>query len=558
MRSRYILVLFFAFNLVSLLSSAQRSFECQRTWSEPSADNSVSDCLTNGDRIRNQAKYYVLTAFCVVVFLFLVFVLPFICCGCFCSCCRCCCRCCKQTHRKQSDYVKALILSLIVLVMAVGVAIILCTGGPLLRKNTLDAVDAVVDDPLSYFNTTRQRVEELLVDYSTDPPTEHSIDLDEFDSVQTRVADKVHDIKDDAKPFLTGLAIATSVSGALVLIVAIIAVLVAFFELSWCACACGWAMYLFAVLLALLAIVCGVSEYFFHAACGEVVLQYTRRPGLFQWYVLPNLEEEFDFDGILDDVNSELLDASTSLCSELLNYCESESGTTATKPFVCGNDLTSASQCTSIEEVDKVFTGTYMKSAYTSTLCPAPSGVSSSDWTCTVEQCATYCSTTTLQESALTALNGYHYAVNASTAASYVSPMVQSNYILDVVLTVLDAEKTSSHASYKHKAVDRCSDARTSVSLLLAGYLIGTFVVLFALLVLLCIRPMEDEDLAALPYSRREKEENVNPVAAASASFDDDSFDDSPHMQGGPAAPSQPVPAGAPGAQPNQAVVEWY
>eukprot|EP00796_Vickermania_ingenoplastis_P004087 gene4087-2935_t len=500
--------------------SAQRSLECQKAWTGPDKDNDILDCAKSTERIKSQWPYYVFPGIIIIFLMILLFILPFICCGCFCSCCRCCCTCCEKKPRKRTDVCKAIILGIVVVAGAVCVAIFFFTGGALLRKNTYGVIDEIESGPLGYFDDTKDNIFTYLTNYNKDPPEEPTIDLSEFDTVHDDVLDQIDSSRHTVDRSTTGLLIGTCVAGFLILLMSVIALLGAVFEWDRCACCFGWVYYLLAVLFCILAFVFSLTSYGLDAACGEIVLQFKREPGVFQWYVVPLMNDEFDFDSIRNDIHDEVTKASKEACETLLDYCD-DGSSSGSKVFVCGNGLSDASQCTTLDTVVLAVEGTYMKPAYISAACPAPTSTNA-PWRCTIADCVSSCTEKQMRDDAAVVVGQTNYAVNASTALSLVEPILETNYILDVVLSVLLATKTSSYASYDHKAVNRCADYGISSNVVAAAFFAGSILLLLGLLVLIWVRRVYDVGHSS--RAARKNDLGVKPKKNPHY-FEDDSYD---------------------------------
>lgn len=483
--------------------SAEASLKCYEVWDGPSSTNDVSDCFTDGERLKSEWKVFIIP---VIALIFVISLITWIACL-YCFCCPVCC--CGENLSRMKSRIKrrkACLSGLTALPVAICVAIIILTAFFVCFSEAYGLVYSFNHRAMGYLKDVETRVQEYLSDYSTEPPTPPTLDFSAFD----KVFDKADNISSDVERHLNDVFLPGTVSfvglGVLILAFVIGAMIVSqIFCCVWWAVCCSCFNYIIAIVFALLFLGSTVLTYFVRIFCGETVLQYERKPGVFQWYVVPWVQKEFDFDSLQSTIQSSDENAAQNACSGVLSVCEEESGTTTTKPFVCPEDLTSSTDCTSIQQVSTFISETYLKPSLLDTDCPAPEG--STTWECTVEECVTACVSDSVQKAAIALITLSDVASNASTALSLVKPLLEANYLVDLALSAFESKETSPFAVYSHGEVKRCMNFYISSIALCVAFLVGSLVLLIALCVSSCSfqsYPCCTRDLPSL--SAREKQ----------------------------------------------------
>ncbi|KAG5507306.1 hypothetical protein GH5_07398 [Leishmania sp. Ghana 2012 LV757] len=467
--------------LAATAVSAQRSLECQMVWLGPSPNNSLLDCLKDKDRIRSQWPYYVYPSFAALIFIFTIVGLPIVfCCHC-CSCCEACVRP-KATVDLRAARCYLWMWIVISVLVACGVCVLLIFGAVLLGQTAAKILNDAENRTISYFNGTRTNITSLLTNYNTDPPTPPPVDLSAFDTVITEITRNVDTIRDNyLKYFRTAEIVACCVGGVGVFLM-LCMLIFAFCRCTGC-CPVAWSCLYFvlALVYALLAVLFTVSIYVLFAGCGEVNLQYKREPGVFQWYLVPWCEQKFSFQSLRADVQAQEQEISQRACEELLKFCDNNPqypGSNMEHIFMCGNGITDKSQCETLDDVVNVILTTYVKPVLTNTLCPNQEGMEKLE-KCTVADCASRCVNYEFpdlrpKEFAMEIMSATYYAANASTALSYVWPLLECGFVIDKVASTIEMPRYSSGFTTPSDAVHSCSALRTSSVMLGTGFFVGS------------------------------------------------------------------------------------
>lgn len=497
--TRTAILCFAAAALVAVLSlaatpaTAQRSLECQRVWAGPSVNNDFLDCLGNQNRIGYQWKYYVYPGFAAVIFLFTLIGVPIIFC-CRCCCCERCCTSCTTSDNPARSRCWLWMWTVIAILWACCVCVLIIFGVNLMADTANDTLDEVRSGPLQYFNNTKNEIVTLLTDYSQDPPAAPAgFDLSEFDKVVNEFDGKLVVVKNDYFKYFKIARIVASCVGAVGVALMLMIILFACCQCNGCCPVCFSVIYwVFAIIFALLAILFTVGLYASGAACGEVTLQYNREPGILQWYIVPWCESEFDFSGLRDEIEAEVQAQCVNACDQLLTYCDLNDAYVLTDPdriFVCGNRLSSSAQCTTLDFVADTVLKSYAKPMLSNLLCSNTTG-----WTyqqnCTVTECQTRCEDIpTLALYARTwsgdIVNAANYALNVSTALSYVMPMMDCNFIIDRVASAIETEESvEGFALSKSSNVAHCSNLHAGMIMTGTGFFVGALMFLMGIYIL--------------------------------------------------------------------------
>lgn len=466
----------------SLTVSAEASLKCYEVWDGPSSTNDVGDCFTDGKRLKSEWKVFILPA---IALIFAISLVTWIACL-YCFCCPVCC-CGEYLSRTKSRIKrrKACLSGLTALPVAICVTVLILTVFFVSFSEANDLVYSFNHHAMGYLKDVQTELQQYLSDYTTNPPTASSLDFSAFD----KVFNKAGNISSDVQHHLNEVFLPGTVSfvglGVLILAFVIAAMIVSqIFCCVWWAVCCSCFNYIIAVIFALLFLGSTALVYVVRVFCGETVLQYERKPGVFQWYVVPWVQKEFDFDSLQSAVKNSDESAADKACSGVLSACEEESGTTTTKPFVCPEDLTSSTDCTSVQQVSTFISETHLKSSLLETDCPSPEG--STTWTCTVEECVTACVSESVQNAAISLMTLLEVAENTSTALTLVEPLLEPNYLVDLMLSVFESKATSPFAAYSHGEEKRCMDFYISSAVMCVAFLVGSIILLIALCVSSC------------------------------------------------------------------------
>lgn len=478
-----------------LLAQAQRSLECQQVWTQPSSSNDLLVCLKNGDRIKSQWRYYVWPGLAVIIFLFILIFVPILFC-CRCCCANCCSGCIQPSTEKARKRARCWLWMwfIFAILWACCVCVLVIYGASLVMSSSSGILDDLEYKTLDYFVNTKNSVVELTTNKAVNPPTPLAIDLSPFDDVDDQIRDKVHIIRNDYFKYFRTARIVSYCIGA----VGVVLMLLLIFFVS---CQCGGCCpllfslvyYVFGVIYALLAVVFTLLTYVLSAGCGEVTLQYKREPGVFQWYLVPWCEGEFNFQQIRSDLAAEVLSASQQACEQLLTFCDNFPEYPNGNPdivFNCGNGIVAKTECTTLDFVFDTVQKTVAKPILTNTLCANNTGMEYFK-PCTIDECAQRC--VDYEHPAITPrtwatdVSKYtQFAMNASTALSFVTPLLQCDLLVDKIASAVatvrsaggdelySAEMTASH----------CSTMHTGIIMLGAGYFVGALMFLVGVYVL--------------------------------------------------------------------------
>lgn len=484
-------LLSFVLCMAAVTVTAQRSLECQMVWSEASSKNDLVACLSDSKRIGSQWRFYLYPGFAALIFVFTLIGLPIVfCCRC-CSCCHICTRPKDTTDRGVAQCWLWMWIVVAVLV-ACGVCVLLVYGVVLLTQSA----DKILNDAqyvtVAYFSDTRTNITELLTDYSTTPPTLPSVDLGSFDTVTVEIGDNVEKIRTDYFKYFRIAEIVVCCVGAVGVALMLCMLIFACCRCVGC-CPVAWSFlyFLFAIIFALLGVLFTVLIYAMYAACGEVTLQYRREPGIFQWYLVPWCESEFDFSNLRTQVSDLETEASKAACDELLKYCDNSDiypGSDENHIFICGNGMTDSSTCQTLDDVVGVIQATYTKLILTNALCVNQTGLTYLE-KCTVTECAERC--VDYEHPAIAAktyaneiLNAALYAANVSTALSYVHPLLECNFIIDKVANTIETPKYGASFSTESGTVQSCSAVRTASVMLGTGFFVGALMFILGIYIM--------------------------------------------------------------------------
>lgn len=459
--------------------SGSVTLHCNDVWESPSGDNSLIQCLTDGDRLKGQWVAFIPP---VVALLFVIALLTCIPCF-YCNYCTCCC-CGKRVSVMKSHITrrKACLSGLTIFPLALCVLIFLVLVFYVFFSSARDVTDVVQNDLLRYLRSLKTDLIEYLTDYTQSPPKPPSLDTEALDDFMSTVNETTAIAQQLLNVVFIPSGVVALAFGILILVFVLISMLVTQHVCcaAW-ACLCGCITYLLAVVCAIILLAGTILTYLLLVLFGETELQYERWPGVFQWLVVPYIEEKFAFGDLQNTVRTTEEEASQNVCTGISAVCEDETGTTTTKPFVCPDALTTDSGCSSIQQVSSIISETYLKPDLVDTVCPAPEG--STDWMCTVEECATACVETTVKTVAVGLMSLSAVAVNASTALSLVQPLLQPNYLVDLMLSTIESKATSPLAMYSHGQISNLSNVSVFSIALCASFFVSAIVLLIALCV---------------------------------------------------------------------------
>lgn len=484
-------LLSFVLCLAAVTVTAQRSLECQMVWAGASADNDIVACLSDSKRIGSQWRFYLYPGFAALIFVFTLLGLPIVfCCRC-CSCCHGCVRPKESTDRGVAQCWLWMWIVVAVLV-ACGVCVLLVYGVVLLTQSANNVLYDAQYKTVAYFADTRTNITTLLTDYSQSPPTSPTIDLSAFDTVTVEIGDNVETIRTDYSKYFTIAEIVVCCVGGVGVALMLCMLIFACCRCTGC-CPVAWSFlyFFFAIIFALLGVLFTVSIYAMYAGCGEVTLQYKREPGIFQWYLVPWCNRQFDFTTLRTEVANQEATAAKAACDELLNYCDTSLVYSPADPnriFVCGKGMTTSAICTSLDEVVQVIDDTYAKPLLTNMLCVNQTGMEYLE-KCTLTECAERCVDYThpaiaAKTNAQQILAAAQYAANVSVALSYVHPLLECNFIIDKIANTIETPKYGASFTTDDGNVQYCSALRTASVMLGTGFFVGALMFILGIYIM--------------------------------------------------------------------------
>ncbi|KAG5507030.1 hypothetical protein JKF63_05776 [Porcisia hertigi] len=478
--------------LVATAVSAQQSLECQTVWDGPSASNDLLQCLSNSDRLRSQWRYFLYPGFAALIFLFTLIVLPLMFCWQCCTCARGCGRKPKTVQERDVSRCFLWMWISITVIITCGVCVLLVLGAILLEKSVSNIFDDAEFGTLRYFNETRSNITELLTNHTADPPIPPPIDLSAFDVVNTEVTNTLQSARKDFVKYAHIAKIVVFCVGSVGIFLMLCIVVFAGCRCGGC-CPVLWSCiyFVFALAFSLFAVLFTLIIYAMFAACGEVNLQYKRAPGIFQWYLVPLCEKQFDFQSLRAEVAEQERESSQEACRQVLQYCDNDieyPGSNMEHIFMCGKGITDKTQCNSLADVVDVVSATYAKPILTNTMCVNQTGMKYLE-KCTLSACSSRCvdyEFPNLPAKRLTTLvvDASGFAANASTALSYVHPLLSCNFIIDKISSTIEMPKYSDSYMVQSKEVHSCSAVRTASVILGTGFFVGALMFIVGICVM--------------------------------------------------------------------------
>ena len=202
--------------------------------------------------------------------------------------------------------------------------------------------------------------------------------------------------------------------------------------------------------------------------CGELDLQRWAAPGVFQWYIIPQCEEESVFATATATLRGMETDNSANACREAMHICDPSLNFNLSQPdriFVCpldgaADDSSLYAHCVNFHDMRDLITQMPFKNG-TNALCPS---------CLTFADCATHCTDPQMRQSTASTLELIAFAGNATD-------------LIDRYLPELSCDGLTTRFI---KPLDRCQDM--SIGLLLVGgsATYGTVVFIWAI-ILLCM-----------------------------------------------------------------------
>lgn len=456
-----VLWLGFAFSVEAL-----KDFECYDVWSSASTKNDIMSCIFSMQTVKNNWTALIFPAVAALTFILILFFVPPL----FCSC-----SCCCGEERGSRISKQALVFGFSIGGALLG-SIFLIFGGIIFNSSYSNALDSFLNEASKTPLHAKESIVDALSNYSVTPPTPPAIDLSSFDSLEQKFVEDLKRIT-DVFPLIVMTVVPCVLASVLVLLTVL-----ALFSTARCwnrvACVVVWVYYILALLLCILTVVSGAFVILTNGLCGEVNLQFSRDPGIFQWYVVPLVEEMASFSPIADDLQKSFEKAVTDGCTMLLSKCTPPTEQVTNKPFVCG-----LSTCSSLSDLVTSTQNAYVPVSNSPMFC---SNSLVNNYKCTVSYCAEYC-IDTMKVEAVQVLDSLDTALNASNALSYVTPYLTANYLVDLGVSVLQSPATSSFAYYSHGKIDNCVLLIRSSTILEVGFYVAAITLFFQAVVLMRI-----------------------------------------------------------------------
>ena len=430
------------FAIVLQLTDAY-DFGCQKIWSGPSADNSVTDCFTSAERTTNNAGKIVPPAFMLLTFLVVLIGYPLF------FCVRQCCDGCGSNKMRPGasccggkewdpvpdevkmryyprPYLRSIkIGAFIVFALSVIILIIIVTGAAELESAQSSFFLKVKDDVLDYFSGVSLSIRNdlTLADGNLIPPLTDDI----FTNIDNAIVDAEtfrQDRKDDVAMHMDKIRIAVNCLAVIPFIFLFFTVACAAFDIRVCIPATFTCFYyIFFIVYALIAVIFLTLGVVFLDFCGEITLHKQRQPGILQWYVIPYCESKANFDKTRNDLGETIVNNSALACSEMSAFCDpadTYSFTNPSKMFVC--PLTSynvGSQCKTLLDVTNL-----VKNSEAKTGSPACTN-------CTIYTCPDECLFADLRNTTGEVVTALDYATRGTQAFERVVPLLDCNSLLD-------------------------------------------------------------------------------------------------------------------------------
>lgn len=445
-------------------------------------------------------KYFTMAIVCAILLFFLLLAIPFICC----AWCRCCCFKRKTVSPRLDQYkcsaqmidhyllerkytrTKTLLFSIALCISLLIVLLCLVFGSVMVRSGVNHALSSIISGPLAYLSRVRVAIERLLVDHSEDPSSVMSIDFSTFDQIRDGIRAGVNDANQMYLKYTNAVVVVSIVVGVVGVAFGVMTLLGSIIQCpSFFPVLLGGTAYIVAVVYMLMAIFMSVVAVFLSGLCGEVVLQYQRVPGITQWYFLPAVTKSIDLESIRSGIQEAIQSALHAFCESVIEYCKQ--GQQVDTYFTCGG-IQDPAECVSVDFVFDHVVPNLRLLPVLQPFCPPPADVNQNGWACTIQNCTEFCTQRDIQNAAVLVIEKAHYIANVSTALSYLMPLLNMDYLVDIVSSVMESPPTLSSAIYSHPNNVNCSQLKGASWMMAAGFFIGSVSFFTILVVLLCVR----------------------------------------------------------------------
>ncbi|CCW60796.1 unnamed protein product [Phytomonas sp. EM1] len=457
------------------VAHAERSFGCENTWKGPSENNDVAKCLKDFTNIGEHSGYYAIPIILIVFAALVLIVVPIV----FAFNSFCCEDYCFSFTRTTN-----LARSRCWLWMAINInffwsifsAILIIYGSTLLSNSIDKSTDYISGDAVSYFQQTKSTIYDLLVDYTKTPPIQPTFDLSGFDQMSTKLKSEVDNIRENYLKYFTTVRTVSIIIGIIGIVLMMSCFVIAYCRFNTVgAFSFGIIYYIFAIIYSIMAILLAIFTCITFVFCGEITLQNRREPGLFQWYYVPWCEKEFSFSQTRQSIIDSTGETAMNTCEHILERCSNADDDEYNKPFICGKNIQKKDECGTIDVALNVLYDTRAKTKFSDMLC-----VNNSNWeyqeVCNIPMCNESCINydapdLKMKDWANDAMKLITFAINRTTALSYVLPVMDCNFIIDKFISVYETDKESSKASSGYGAY--CSNMRIASVMLTVGFFVG-------------------------------------------------------------------------------------
>ncbi|CCW71549.1 unnamed protein product [Phytomonas sp. Hart1] len=455
---------------------AENSFGCDKSWSGPSESNDIAKCVRDFTSVSSHAEYYsvaiILIIFTIIVIVAvpIAFIFNTLCCEDYCFSFT------RTTNLARSRCWLWMFINLN-LFWSVFSSILIIYGVALLSNSINQSTDYIRGDAISYFVKTKNKIYELLIDYTKNPPVPGPFDLSGFDTMSNTLKSKVDDIHDNYFVYFSVARTASIVIGLVGILLMISCFVIAYCRFNTVgAFSFGILYYIFAIIYSVMAVLLAIITCIMYSFCGEVTLQNRREPGIFQWYFVPWCETQFSFAKARDAISDSTAGISESTCDEILKRCSTTDDDDFQKPFICGKGISTKEECKNIEFALSVLYDTHAKTKFSDMIC-----VNNSNWkyqeVCNIPMCEKSCINYNqpdlrLKDWANDVMELIQFSINRTTALSYVLPIMDCNFVIDKFISTYQTDKGSSKSSSGYGAY--CSSMRIACLMLTIGFLVGS------------------------------------------------------------------------------------
>ncbi|KAH9597218.1 hypothetical protein LSM04_005742 [Trypanosoma melophagium] len=327
--------------------SAQKSLECQKVWKGPSANNKMFDCVKSSEHIKGQLGFMVLPLLNALLLIGILLGFPisvlimFLCFDYF-----------EQTSKKNRADSQGFIWMWIAYAVLWGccMVILVIHGAKMLIKYSPSIFENTLDGPLVYFNETAEKI----IDFTSNWTTGERVRLSSFQTtiapltmVQAQVKAYVELFRKNALAYVDKLALVSYCISTIGLAFILSLLPLGFFRCSSLYISIGFSCvyWLFGIFFAIFGLSMNVLSVYLSAGCGEVELQQQRKPGVFQWYLVPSCQRMLKMNEIRAQVRNAEYQYSKEGCMKLLKACDDKdpdlsSKTQAPKSNPAGNKPT--------------------------------------------------------------------------------------------------------------------------------------------------------------------------------------------------------------------------